>query len=99
MNDMKKMIKQFHQTKDDYQKEKIKKNTLETMQGDIEQILKEKYPEYSEKHKDDLMCEGYMAVLESLETVSPDLEEKEIVRQTKEKIECNMQGYIEAFVD
>ena len=42
---MKKMIKQFHQTKDDY------------------------------------------------------LEEKEIVRQTKEKIECNMQGYIEAFVD
>lgn len=45
------------------------------------------------------MCEGYMAVLESLETVSPDLEEKEIVRQTKEKIECNMQGYVEAFVD
>lgn len=80
-------------------KRKSKKNTLETMQGDIEKILKEKYPEYSEKHKDDLMCEGYMAVLESLETVSPDLEEKEIVRQTKEKIECNMQGYIEAFVD
>ena len=53
MNDMKKMIKQFHQTKDDYQKEKIKKNTLETMQGDIEKILKEKYPEYSEKHKYD----------------------------------------------
>jgi hypothetical protein len=99
MNDMKKMIKQFHQTKDDYQKEKIKKNTLETMQGDIEKILKEKYPEYSEKHKDDLMCEGYMAVLESLETVSPDLEEKEIVRQTKEKIECNMRNYVEAFVN
>ena len=39
---MKKMIKQFHQTKDDYQKEKIKKNTLETMQGDSEKILKEK---------------------------------------------------------
>lgn len=96
MNDMKQMIEQFHQTEDGYQKEKIKKDTLETMQDDIEKILKEKYPEYSEKHKDDLMCEGYMAVLESLETVSPDLEEKEIARQTKEKIECNMRNYVEA---
>lgn len=77
----------------------FRKDTLETMQDDIEKILKEKYPEYSEKHKDDLMCEGYMAVLESLETVSPDLEEKEIARQTKEKIECNMRNYVEAFVN
>lgn len=99
MNDMKQMIEQFHQTEDGYQKEKIKKDTLETMQDDIEKILKEKYPEYSEKHKDDLMCEGYMAVLESLETVSPDLEEKGIARQTKEKIECNMRNYVEAFVN
>ena len=61
---MTKQIEQFHQTENGYQKEKIKKDTLETMQDDIEKILKEKYPEYSEKHKDDLMCEGYMAVLE-----------------------------------
>ena len=45
MNDMKQMIEQFHQTEDGYQKEKIKKDTLETMQDDIEKILKEKYPE------------------------------------------------------
>lgn len=96
MSNMKEMIEQFHQTEDGDQKEKIKKDTLEIMQDDIEKILKEKYPECSEERKDDLMCEGYMAVLESLETVSPDLEEKEIDRQTEEKIEKNMQGYIKS---
>ena len=84
MNDMKQMIEQFHQTEDGYQKEKIKKILWRPCRM-ILKNYKEKYPEYSEKHKDDLMCEGYMAVLESLETVSPDLEEKETCPSERKK--------------
>lgn len=86
---MKKMIKQFHQTKDDYQKEKIKKNTLETMQGDIEKNSKrEIFQNIVKSIKMILMCEiGYMAVLMNhWKSVSPDLERKRNCSpMTKEK--------------
>lgn len=95
MSNMKQIMKEFHQTDNVKEKEKIKEKSLKMMYENIESILNTEYSLCDASYKSDLIAEGYMAVLQTLETLSPNLDEEEIVHQMEEKIKENMRACIE----
>lgn len=95
MSKLKQMVNDLKQEKNIKEQDKIKMDALEIMRSEIRSILKQNFSEYKE-HEKDLMNEGYIAVLQTLQNPC-DLSEEELEKEMDHRIHENMQMYVDAF--
>lgn len=95
MSKLKQMVNDLHQETDVEAQDKIKVNAIDSMKSEIRSILEQSFSEYKE-HENDLMNEGYIAVLQTLQTPG-DPSEEELEKELDHRIHENMQKYVETF--
>lgn len=95
MSKLEQMVNDLKQEKNVKEQDKIKMDALEIMRSEIKLILEQNFSEYKEYEKD-LMNEGYIAVLQTLQNPC-DLSEEELEKEMDHRIHENMQMYVDTF--